>query len=49
MLQAGRAEKENEKKCGHLYSFQIPFLSYDPGIVKKSAFFQFCADISKKI
>ena len=37
------------KKWGHFCSFHIPFLSYDPQIVEKSAFFQFCADFSKKI
>ena len=36
-------------KWGHLCSFHVPFLSYDPKIVEKSAFIQFCADISKKV
>ena len=39
MLQADRAEKVDEKKWGHLCSFHVPFLSYDPEIVEKSAFF----------
>ena len=47
MLQTGRAEKA-DKKWGHLFSFHVPFLSYDPFIVRKSAFFQFCADLRKK-
>ena len=36
------------KKWGHLCSFHIHFLSYDPQIVEKRAFFQFCADLAKK-
>ena len=43
---AGRAEKVDEKKWGHFCSFHVPFLSYDPYIVQKSGFFQFCADLS---
>ena len=27
-------------------SFHVPFLSYDPEVVEKSAFFQFCADLT---
>ena len=34
-------------KWSHLCSFHVPFLSYEPEIVEKSAFFQFCADLSK--
>ena len=37
------------KKWGHLCSFHISFLSYGPSIVQKRAFFQFCADFSKKL
>ena len=53
MLQAGRAEKEDEKKkkkkkMDHLYSFQVPFLSYDPEIVKKVHFFNFVLTSAKK-
>ena len=48
MLQADRAEKVDEKR-GHLCSFHVPFLSYDSLIVEKNAFFQICADLSKKI
>ena len=30
MLQTVRAEKVDEKKWGHLSSFHVSFLSYDP-------------------
>ena len=49
MLQAGRAEEEDEKKWGHLCSFHVPFFNYDPKIVEKGTFIQFCADLSKQI
>ena len=49
MLQADRAEKVDEKKWGHLCSFHVPFLSYDPEIVEKGAFFPFRADLSKNV
>ena len=35
------------KKGGYLSSFHVPFLSYDPQIVLKSAFLQFCANPSE--
>ena len=37
MLQADRAEKIDEK-WGHLCSFHVPFLSYNPLIVEKVKF-----------
>ena len=36
------------KKWVHVSSFHVSCLSYDPYIVKKMYFFQFCADHSKK-
>ena len=47
MLQAGRAEKVDEK-MGPLCSFHVSFLSYDPWIVEKSAFFNFVLTSAKK-
>ena len=48
MLQADRAEKVDEKR-GHLCSFHVPFLSYDPLIVeKKMHFFKFVLISAKK-
>ena len=36
------------KKLGHLSSFRVSFLSYDPEIVQKSAFFTIFADLRTK-
>ena len=38
MLQADRAEKVDEKKSGHLCSFHVSFLTYDPEIVETSRY-----------
>ena len=50
MLQAVRAldGKKKMEKWSYLSSFHVSFLSYGPQIVEKSAFFQFCADLSNK-
>ena len=39
MLKTARAEKVDEKKWSHLFSFHAPFLIYGPDIVLKSEFF----------
>ena len=36
------------KKWDHLSSFHVSLLSYGPSIVEKSAFLQFCANLSKR-
>ena len=46
ILQADR--KSRWKKWCHLCSFHVPFLSYDPEIVKKVHFFNFVLTSAKK-
>ena len=41
-------QKKMMEKRGHLCSFYVPSLSYDPYIVEKSAFLQFYAAHAKK-
>ena len=43
-----RAERVDEKKWDHLSSFHVSFLGFGPQVIQKSAFLQFCADLSKK-
>ena len=47
MLQTGVTEKV-DKKMGS-WGFHSRFLSYDPQVVGKSGFFQFCADLRKNL
>ena len=39
MLKTARAEKVDEKKWCHLFSFHVPILIYGPEIALKSEFF----------